>query len=160
MNTFKMDTNNIHEYTDCRWLHRMVHLRLHPYCTRTVPIYPNQKPWFNSDIRGKIRKRWEAFRLGDRGEYKESQYELQKTIKAAKRAHSQKHESLYLNNNMHVAGGSRQLKLQEKHNQRGHVGHKPSRPSQFEMTSRTLTSPQNLPMTPRTQLFNWHKHRS
>ncbi len=100
MNIFKMATNNIHEYTETvsdyiGWCTSIC------VPTRTVRIYPNQKPWFNADIRRKIRKRCDAFRLEDREEYKKARYELQRSIKAAKRAHSQKLESLYLNNNTH-----------------------------------------------------------
>lgn len=62
-------------------------------------MFPNQKPWFNGDIKHKLRKRWEAFKSGDHEEYKKARYELQRSIKAAKRSHSKKLEGYYLNNN-------------------------------------------------------------
>lgn len=85
MNIFKLATDNIHEYTDTvrdyvRW------------CTsnhvpsREVRVFPNEKPWFNTDICRKIKKRSEAFKSGDGEEYQRARYELRKSIKAAKRA--------------------------------------------------------------------------
>ena len=62
-------------------------------------VFPNQKPWFNGDIKQNIRIRREAFKSGDQEEYKRARYELERSITAAKRAHSKKLESLYLNNN-------------------------------------------------------------
>ncbi|CAM4331524.1 unnamed protein product [Leuciscus chuanchicus] len=97
-NIFKEATDDIHEYTEAvsdyiSW------------CTstcappRTVRVFPNQKPWFNGNIKQKIRKRQEAFKSGDQSEYKKARYELQKSIRAAKRAYSQKLERFYLSNN-------------------------------------------------------------
>ncbi|KAK0146755.1 hypothetical protein N1851_013962 [Merluccius polli] len=90
-NIFREATDNIHDYTETvsdyiSW------------CT-SVCVFPNQKPWFNGDIKQNIRKRREALKSGDQGEYKTARYELERSITAAKRAHSQKLESLYLNNN-------------------------------------------------------------
>ncbi|RXN13623.1 RNA-directed DNA polymerase from mobile element jockey-like protein [Labeo rohita] len=51
------------------------------------------------DIKQKIRERREAFKVGGHMEYKRARYELQKTIKVAKRAYSQKLEGYYLNHN-------------------------------------------------------------
>lgn len=46
--------------------------------------FPDQKPWFNGDIKLKIRERREAFKAGDQTEYKRAHYELQKSIRVAK----------------------------------------------------------------------------
>ena len=62
-------------------------------------VFPNQKPWFNGDIKQNIRIRREAFKSGGQEEYKRARYDLERSITAAKRAHSKKLESLYLNNN-------------------------------------------------------------
>ena len=58
-------------------------------------MFPNQKPWFNADIRMKIRSQCAAFKSGDTVEYKQAWYELQKSIRAAKRTYSQKLERCY-----------------------------------------------------------------
>lgn len=75
---------------------------MHIYmCTsqNCVCVFPNQKPWFNGNIKQKITKRQEAFKSGDQREYKKARYELQKSIRAAKRAYSQKLERFYLSDN-------------------------------------------------------------
>ncbi len=98
MNIFKEATNNIHEYTDTVSSYI-------DWCTsicipsRTIHVFPNQKPWFNADVRSKIRTRCAAFKSGDITEYKHARYELQKSIKAAKRAYTQRLESYYRENN-------------------------------------------------------------
>jgi len=56
------------------------------------------------DIKQKIRKRRDAFKLGDQAEYKRARYELQNPIRAAKRAYSQKLEGYNLNHNTHIYG--------------------------------------------------------
>lgn len=62
-------------------------------------VFPNQKPWFNADVRSKVRKRSAPFESGDILEYKPARYELQKTIRDAKRKSTQRLESCYRENN-------------------------------------------------------------
>ncbi|XP_073720820.1 uncharacterized protein [Misgurnus anguillicaudatus] len=97
-NIFKEATDDIHEYTEAvsDYISWCTSICAPP---RTVRVFPNQKPWFNGNIKQKIRKRQEAFKSGDQREYKKARYELQKSIRAAKRAYSQKLESFYLSNN-------------------------------------------------------------
>ncbi|KAI2645121.1 hypothetical protein H4Q32_027825 [Labeo rohita] len=97
-NTFKEAANDIHEYTETvsDYISRCTSICAPP---KTVRRFPNQKPWFNRDIKQKIRERREAFKVGGHMEYKRARYELQKTIKVAKRAYSQKLEGYYLNHN-------------------------------------------------------------
>lgn len=64
MNIFKEATDNIHDYTETvsdyiNWCTSIC------IPSRTVHVFPNQKPWFNGDIRLKIKKRWAAFKSGD-----------------------------------------------------------------------------------------------
>jgi len=98
MNIFKEATDNIHEYTDTVSSYI-------DWCTsicipsRTIRVLPNQKPWFNADVRIKIRNRSTAFKSGDNMEYKQARYELQKSIRAAKRAYTQRLENCYRENN-------------------------------------------------------------
>jgi hypothetical protein len=49
-------------------------------------VFPNQKPWFNGDIKQNIRIGREAFKSGDQEEYKRARHELEKSITDAKRA--------------------------------------------------------------------------
>jgi len=95
MNIFKEATSNIHDYTETvsdyiSWCTSIC------VPSKTVRVFPNQKPWFNTDIRTKIKKRQEAFNASDSEEYKRAPYEVQRSIRAAKKAHSQKLESFYL----------------------------------------------------------------
>lgn len=80
MNVFKETTNNIHEYTETvsgyvEWCTSICSP------TRTICVFPNQKPWFNA--------------------YRRARYKLQKSIKAGTRLYSKKLESCYLDNNTH-----------------------------------------------------------
>ena len=100
MDVFKEATDNIHDYTETvsgyiEWCTSIC------IPTRTTRVFPNQKPWFNADVRLKIRNRCAAFKSGDTTEYKRARYELQRSIKAAKRLYSKKLESCYLDNNTH-----------------------------------------------------------
>ena len=58
--------------------------------TRTVVSYPNQKPWFNKDIRDKMHARNEAFKRGDQLLYKTCRYQVINAIKLAKRDYRRK----------------------------------------------------------------------
>ncbi len=79
MNIFKEATDYIHEYTDTvssyfDWCNYIC------ISSRTIQVFPNQKPWFNADVCTKIRNRCTAFKSGDIMEYKHARYELQKSI--------------------------------------------------------------------------------
>ncbi len=91
-------TDDIHEYTDTviSYIDRCTSVCI-PY--RIIRVIPNQKPWFNVDVHIKIRNRCTAFKSGDFMEYKHAQYDLQKSIRAAKRAYTQRLESCYMENN-------------------------------------------------------------
>ncbi len=53
--------------------------------TKTVRIYPNQKPWINSDVRSALSARTSAFKSGNNDDQKQASYDLRRSIKAAKR---------------------------------------------------------------------------
>ncbi|XDV41036.1 hypothetical protein PO909_009977 [Leuciscus waleckii] len=97
MNVFKDASEDIHDYTET------VSYYIN-WCTsicvpsRTVRIFPNQKRWFNGDIRLKIKQRQVAFKAGNGEEYKKARYDLRKRVKVAKKAYSQKLESHYMQN--------------------------------------------------------------
>ena len=102
MNIFREATSNIHDYIETvsdyiSWCASIC------VPSKTVRVFLNQKPWFYTDIRTKIRKRQEAFNASDSEEYKRARYEVQRSIRAAKKAHSQKLESFYLQNNTHTS---------------------------------------------------------
>ena len=61
--------------------------------TVTVCTYPNQKPWFTSNIRTELKGRAADFK--ERDSLKKSRYALQRTIKQAKRQFRTKIESYY-----------------------------------------------------------------
>lgn len=98
MNIFREASDNIHKYTDTvssyiEWYTSIC------IPSRTIRVLPNQKPWFNADVRIKIKKRSIAFKSGDVMEYKHARYEVQKSIRAAKRAYTQRLENCYRENN-------------------------------------------------------------
>ncbi len=66
--------------------------------TKTVCIYPNQKPWINSDVRAAL-ARTSAFKSGNMEEQKQANYDYRKTIKAAKRQYKNKIEGQFNTNN-------------------------------------------------------------
>ncbi len=53
--------------------------------TKTIRIYPNQKPWINSDVQAALSARTSAFKSGNFDDRKQASYDLRKSIKAAKR---------------------------------------------------------------------------
>ncbi len=67
--------------------------------TKTIRIYPNQKPWINSDIRSALSARTSAFKSGNSDDRKQASYDLRRTIKAAKRTYKNKVEEHFNNNN-------------------------------------------------------------
>ncbi len=51
---------------------------------KTIRIYPNQKPWINSDVTAALSVRTFTFKSGNIGDRKQASYYLRKSIKAAK----------------------------------------------------------------------------
>ncbi len=67
--------------------------------TKTIRIYPNQKPWINSDVRAALSARISAFKSGNFDDRKQASYDLRKSIKAAKRQYKNKVEEQFNTNN-------------------------------------------------------------
>ncbi len=67
--------------------------------TKTIRIYPNQKPWINSDVRSALSARTSAFKSGNTDDRKQTSYDLRRSIKAAKRTYKNKVEEHFNNNN-------------------------------------------------------------
>ncbi len=67
--------------------------------TKTIRIYPNQKPWINSDVRSALSARTSAFKSGNSDDRKQASYDLRRSIKAAKRTYKNKVEEHFNNNN-------------------------------------------------------------
>ncbi len=66
--------------------------------TKTIRIYPNQKPWINSDVRSVLSARTSAFKSGNTDDRKQANYDLRRSIKAAKRTYKNKVEDQFNNN--------------------------------------------------------------
>ncbi|XP_060703504.1 uncharacterized protein LOC132830055 [Hemiscyllium ocellatum] len=60
---------------------------------KLIRVFPNQKPWMNSEIHSLLKSRSEAFKSGDPDLYKKSRYDLRKAIRDAKRQYQTKLES-------------------------------------------------------------------
>ncbi len=67
--------------------------------TKIICIYPNQKPWINSDVRSALSARTSAFKSGNTDDRKQASYDLRRSIKAAKRQYKNKVEEHFNNNN-------------------------------------------------------------
>ncbi len=67
--------------------------------TKTIRIYPNQKPWINSDVRAALSARTSAFKSWNFDDRKQASYDLRKSIKAAKRQYKNKVEEQFNTNN-------------------------------------------------------------
>ncbi len=67
--------------------------------TKTIRIYPNQKPWINSDVRSALLARKSAVKSGNSDDRKQASYDLRKSIKAAKRQYKNKVEEQFNINN-------------------------------------------------------------
>ncbi len=67
--------------------------------TKTIRIYPNQKPWINSDVRSALLTRKSAVKSGNSDDRKQGSYDLRKSIKAAKRQYKNKVEEQFNINN-------------------------------------------------------------
>ncbi len=67
--------------------------------TKTIRIYPNQKPWINSDVRAALSARTSAFKSGNTDDRKQASYNLRRSIKAAKWQYKNKVEEQFNTNN-------------------------------------------------------------
>ncbi len=68
--------------------------------TKTIRIYPNQKPWINRDVRSALSARTSAFKSGNTDDRKQfASYDLRRSFKAAKRQYKNKVEEHFNNNN-------------------------------------------------------------
>ncbi len=67
--------------------------------TKIIRIYPNQKPWINSDVRSALSARTSAFKSGNTDDRKQASYDLRRSIKAAKRQYRNKVEEQFNTNN-------------------------------------------------------------
>ncbi|KAI4896211.1 hypothetical protein NFI96_008966, partial [Prochilodus magdalenae] len=66
-----------------------------PLALISVRTFPNQKPWINTEVRVKLRARTTAYNTGDLENYKKARYDLQRTIRVAKRNYRDRVESNY-----------------------------------------------------------------
>ncbi len=67
--------------------------------TKTICIYPNQKPWINSDVRSGLSAWTSAFKSENTDDRKQARYDLRRSIKAAKRQYKNKVEEQFNTNN-------------------------------------------------------------
>ncbi len=67
--------------------------------TKTIRIYPNQKPWINSDVRSALSARTSAFESENTDDRKQASYDLRRSIKVTKRQYKNKVEEQFNNNN-------------------------------------------------------------
>ncbi len=67
--------------------------------TKTIRIYPNQKPWSNSDFRSALSAQISAFKSRNTDDRKQASYDLRRSNKAAKRQYKNKVEEQFNNNN-------------------------------------------------------------
>ncbi len=67
--------------------------------TKTIRVYPNQKPWINSDVRAALSAWTSAFKSGNFDDRKQASYDLRKSTKAAKRQYKNKVEEQFNTNN-------------------------------------------------------------
>ncbi len=67
--------------------------------TKIICIYPNQKPWINSDVRSALSARTSAFKSGNSDDRKQASYDLRRSIKAAKRQYKNKVKEHFNTNN-------------------------------------------------------------
>lgn len=63
---------------------------------KLIKRHAGQSPWFNDDVKLKIKQRAEAFKSGDAAAYKQSRYALERSIRAAKRGYGTKIEGHFM----------------------------------------------------------------
>ncbi|XP_061896568.1 uncharacterized protein LOC133645727 [Entelurus aequoreus] len=64
---------------------------------KNIPTRANEKPWMNSEVRAMLKARNKAFKSGDMVALKTARANLNRAIKVAKRAHSQKVQDFFEN---------------------------------------------------------------
>ncbi|KAK3567875.1 hypothetical protein QTP86_027317 [Hemibagrus guttatus] len=67
--------------------------------TKTIKVFPNQKPWLDRKVRSLLKARNIAYRSGDRLAYSNARRELKKGITEAKQRYQQRIEGHFVNNN-------------------------------------------------------------
>uniref|UniRef100_A0A665UD53 Reverse transcriptase domain-containing protein n=1 Tax=Echeneis naucrates TaxID=173247 RepID=A0A665UD53_ECHNA len=67
--------------------------------SKTVKVFPNQKPWLNSEVKTLLKARDTAFRSGDPQSYKDARKNLRRGIIKAKRSYQQRIEAHFYSNN-------------------------------------------------------------
>ncbi len=67
--------------------------------TKTIRIYPNQKPWINSDVRAALSARTFVFKSRNTDDRKQASCDLRKSINATKRQFKNKVEEQFNTNN-------------------------------------------------------------
>ena len=76
--------------------------------TKTITIYPNDKPWFNTYIKHKLQAKHDAYKDNDKDKYKykKASYEAENAIKTGKAKYRDKpDENLTTNNSKHIWQG-------------------------------------------------------
>lgn len=68
---------------------------------KQVKIFPNQKPWFNTNIRALLQARDVALRSGDREAYRKARANLNRGTRAAKTRYREQIEANFRENNPH-----------------------------------------------------------
>ncbi|OCT56996.1 hypothetical protein XELAEV_18004120mg [Xenopus laevis] len=76
---FKDTADDIHRYPDTVSCYINWWISICIPCTEMI-VYPNQKPWFNNEIRKKRRERNTAFKTKDPAQFKIARYALEKAI--------------------------------------------------------------------------------
>ncbi|KAI4898534.1 hypothetical protein NFI96_016280 [Prochilodus magdalenae] len=72
----------------------------------SVRTFPNQKPWINTEVQAKLRAQTTAYRTGDLASYMKARFDLQRTIRLAKRNYRDRVESIYLGSDLrHMLNG-------------------------------------------------------
>ena len=68
------------------------------FAEKEVKCYNNSKPWFNSDIKVKMKQQEESFREKDTSKMKIAKYNVRKAIKTAKKEYSAKLDDKFATN--------------------------------------------------------------
>ena len=74
--------------------------------TKTITIYPYDKPWFNTSIKHKLQVKHDAFKANDKDKYNKARYEAENAIKTGKAKYRDKlEENLSTNNSKNIWQG-------------------------------------------------------
>ncbi len=63
--------------------------------TKTIRIYPNQKPWINSNVRSALSARTSAFKSGNTDDWKQASYDLRRSIKVEEQFNNNNPRSMW-----------------------------------------------------------------